>query len=232
MMPILRPPVLCLVTDQGACRGRPLEEVVGLALSAGAGLVQLRAKELSARRLLEIGRELLPRVRSAGAHLVVNDRLDVALVLGADGVHLGAGSLSVEDVRRVAGEQMLVGVSVHSMSEALAASDAGASYLLLGTIFETPSHPGRPGAGTALVSEVARRVPVPIIAIGGIDAANAPSVMDSGASGVAVIRAVLSAPDVAAATRRLVDAIALRSLRSEERWRHRGTGNSNTQQGE
>ncbi|HZK66685.1 MAG TPA: thiamine phosphate synthase, partial [Chloroflexota bacterium] len=113
-MPILRPPILCLVTDHGACCGRPLEEVVGLALSAGVGLVQLRARELPARQLLEVGRGLLGLVRSAGAYLVVNDRLDVALALGADGVHLGTGSLPVNGVRRMVGNRMLVGASVHS----------------------------------------------------------------------------------------------------------------------
>lgn len=230
-MPILRPPILCLVTDHGACRGRPLEEVVRLALSAGVGLVQLRARELPARQLLEVGRGLLGLVRSAGAYLVVNDRLDVALALGADGVHLGTGSLPVNEVRRVVGNRMLVGASVHSLEEAVSAEATGADYLLLGTIFETPSHPGCPGAGVQLVSGVAERVAIPVIAIGGVNVGNAPEVMAAGAAGIAVIRAIQSAPDVAAATRVLVHAITGRSQQSEDRLHHRGTEDSETHQG-
>lgn len=213
----LNPPILCLVTDRTACLGRPLEQVAARAVEAGVGLVQLREKDLPARELLELGRSLLGPVRARGAALVVNDRLDVALALGADGVHLGGGSLPVDEARRVVGNRMLVGASVHSLAEAVRAEGDGADYLVLGTIFETRSHPGVRPAGPALVSKVAEAVRIPIVAIGGIVSGNAPSVMAAGASGVAVITAIQSAEDVELATRDLLQAIGGIALSSA--WR-------------
>lgn len=203
----LRPPILCLVTDRTACLGRPLETAVVDAVDAGVGLVQLREKDLSARELLELGRKLLGPVREGGAALVVNDRADVALALGADGVHLGANSLPVREVRRLLGDEALIGISAHSVEEVPRAEADGADYVILGTIFETRSHRGKQGAGLALVKEAASAVQIPVIAIGGITAANAGTVMAAGASGVAVITAIQSASDVGAATRALVEAI-------------------------
>jgi thiamine-phosphate pyrophosphorylase len=200
-------PILCLVTDCSACLGRPLDQVVAIAVGAGVSMVQLRDRNASARQLLELGRSLLPIVRRAGAVLVVNDRLDVASALGADGVQLGVGSLSVRDARRVAGG-MLLGVSVHSLEESVRAEMEGADYLVLGTIFETRSHPGKPPAGLPLVADVVASVGIPVVAIAGINPSNAASLMDAGASGVAVITTILSAEDVAEATRALLAAIS------------------------
>lgn len=171
-------------------------------------MVQLREKDLSARELFQLGRRLLGPVREAGAALVVNDRVDVAMALGADGAHLGGGSLSVREARQLLGGEKLVGVSVHSQEEALRAEGEGADYLVLGTVFETRSHPGLKPGGLDLVSRVTAAVRVPVVAIGGINHRNAPSVMEAGARGVAVITAILSAPDVAGATRELLQAIA------------------------
>ncbi len=199
--------MLCLVTDRTACLGRPLEGVVLEAVRAGAGLVQLREKDLSARALLDLGRRLLEPVRAAGGRLVVNDRVDVAMALGADGVHLGAGSLPVREARRLTGAGVLIGASAHSREEAVAAEAEGADYVVLGTIFETRSHPGVRGAGPGFVREVAASVGIPVIAIGGITAANASRVMEAGASGVAVITAIQSAGDVGSATRALLEAM-------------------------
>lgn len=209
-------PILCLVTDRSACHGRPLEPVVTMAVEAGVNLVQLREKDLPARELVDLGRRLAATVRRQGASLVVNDRVDVAMVLEADGVHLGWNGLPVPDVRRLIGPEMTIGVSVHSLEEAVRAEDEGADYVALGTIFETASHPGRAGAGTDLVAKVASSVRIPVIAIGGITAGNARSVMDAGASGVAVIRAIQSADDVAAATRALLRAMTGTEPRSHE----------------
>lgn len=204
----IHPPILCLVTDRTACLGRPLEQVAADAVEAGVSLVQLREKDLSARQLLELGRSLRGAVRVRGGSLVVNDRVDVALAIEAEGVHLGGGSLPVREVRRLVGDRMLVGASVHSLEEALRAEGEGADYLLLGTIFETRSHPGLRPAGLELVSRVARAVTIPVVAIGGIKADNAAAVIGAGAQGVAVLTAIQSAVDVAAATRGLVAAIA------------------------
>jgi len=203
----LQAPILCLVTDRTACRSRSLEESIAQAVGAGVRLVQLREKDLSARELLQLGGSLLGPVRKGGAALVVNDRVDVALALGADGVHLGGGSLPVGATRRLVGSQMLVGVSAHSLEDAIRAEQEGANYVMLGTIFESRSHPGLKPAGLGLVSRVAGAVRIPVVAIGGINEMNAPSVVSAGAQGVAVISAILSAVDVAAATRGLLGAI-------------------------
>lgn len=204
----LQPPILCLVTDRAACLGRPLEKVVVGAVAAGARLVQLREKDLPARELLQLGARLLGPVRAGGAALVVNDRVDVALALGADGVHLGGGSLPVRAARRLVGDRALVGASVHSLEEAVRAEEEGADYLLLGTIFETRSHPGVKPAGTALIARVVAAVRVPVIAIGGINPRNAAAVMEAGAAGAAVISAIQSAEDVEGATRALLTAMS------------------------
>lgn len=200
-------PVVSLVTDRHSCLGRTLEGVVVEAVAAGVRLVQLREKDLSPRELLELGRRLIGPVRQGGALLVVNDRVDVALALGADGVQLGTMSLPVEVVRRLVGPRLLVGASVHSVGEAIAAERAGADYLQLGTIFATASHPGREPGGPALVAEVVGAVKIPVVAIGGIDADNAGQLMEVGASGVAVIRAIQSAPDAGMAARALREAV-------------------------
>jgi thiamine-phosphate pyrophosphorylase len=223
----LEPPILCLVTDQASCAGRPLESVVHQAVEAGVNLVQLRQKELPAGELLELGRRLMPGVRDRGVALVVNDRLDVAMALEADGVQLGGGCLPVGTVRRLVGGGMLVGASVHSREGAMRAEGEGADYLVLGTIFETASHPGRAPSGVELVAAVVSAVRVPVLAIGGINAANARSVMAAGAAGVAVIRAIQSAEDVAGATRELLRAMGAPGHGTTKARRHegdRGTG--------
>jgi thiamine-phosphate pyrophosphorylase len=200
-------PSLSLVTDRDSCLGRPREGVIGEAVGAGVKLVQLREKGLATRELFELGLRLIRPIHEAGALLMVNDRVDIALAIGADGVQLGGGSFPVIVARRLAGSGLLLGVSVHSVEEAVAAEREGADYLLLGTIFATASHPGRAPAGPVIVERVAGAVRIPVVAIGGIDAGNARQLMEIGASGVAVIRAIQSAPDVAAAARALREAV-------------------------
>src|SRR4051794_3258765 len=123
--------------------------------------------------------------------LIVNDRLDVALLAGADGVQLGEAGLPVAEARRVAPERFLLGRSVHSVDGAIRAAEDGAGYLLAGTIFPSRSHPGGGTHGTELIRAIRARTGLPLIAIGGINASNVADVMDAGADGVAVISAVL-----------------------------------------
>ena len=202
-----RSPILCLVTDRGACLDRPLEGGGAGGGQGGGEPGPAQAEGVARGELLELGRRVMARAHECGAALVVNDRLDVAMAMGADGVHLGGGSLPVGEVRRLVSGGMLVGASVHSLEEAVRAEGDGADYLVLGTIFETASHPGRAPAGLDLVARVTSAVRIPVIAIGGITAGNARSVMDAGASGVAVIRAIQSADDVAGAARSLLRAM-------------------------
>jgi thiamine-phosphate diphosphorylase len=169
---------------------------VAEAVAGGVDVVHLRDPSASAVELWHHGRRL-----AQVAPLVVNDRLDVALALGADGVQLSARSLPLQAARRVA-PGLGLGVSIHSPDEAV-----DADWLLVGTIYATGSHPDRAGAGPGLIAEVRLRTDRPIIAIGGITPANAAEVMRAGANGVAVMSAILAAPAPRDAARRLADEV-------------------------
>ncbi|HVU52411.1 MAG TPA: thiamine phosphate synthase [Polyangia bacterium] len=206
-----RVPRLILVTDRRATAGRPLVEVVRAALAAtpaearGAVAVQLREKDLEARALLELARALRDVTHDAGAALFVNDRVDVALAAGADGVHLGGRSLSPADVARVA-PRLAVAVSTHARGEVETAARAGARFAVFGPVWDTPSK--RPyGAPVGLDAlRDATAAGLPLVALGGVTPENAASCAAAGAAGVACIRAVLAAPDPGAALVRLLAA--------------------------
>ena len=182
--------------------------VLAQALKAGRSAVQLRERDLGGKELLELAEDLRRIMVSHSAQFIVNDRLDVALSLEGAGVHLRSNSLPVSVARRVLGPHRLLGASVHSVNEAVEAEAAGADYIILGPVFETPSkHMYGPPLGLAKVEEAARAVRVPIVAIGGLTTARARDARRAGAFGVAVITAVLGAEDVEAATRALLDAV-------------------------
>ncbi len=192
---------LYLVTDRTATGGRPLAAVVEACLGAGLGAVQLREKDLPAGELYRLAEELRRLTARHGARLLVNDRLDVALAVGADGVHLPGAGLPPEAARRILGPAGLVAVSTHRLDEARAAARGGADFVVFGPVYETPSkRPYGPPQGLEALAEVARGVPIPVFAIGGISADRVAEVRRAGAEGVAVIRALLAAPDPAAAT--------------------------------
>ena len=197
-----------MVTDREVCGDvEALVERVAAAVRGGANMVQLRDKEASGRELLEMGLQLRNTIEGR-ALLFVNERVDVALACGADGVQLGEEALPVSAARRVAGEKLLIGRSVHSVEGAVEAEREGADLLVVGTIFATASHPGARPAGVSLLREVASRVRIPFIGIGGIDASNAAQVVGAGAVGVAVIRSVLAASDPEEAARNLRQALS------------------------
>lgn len=170
---------------------------VRAALAAGVDWIQIREKDLSSRVLLALVRDVIGAARSAAASrakVIVNDRLDVALGAGADGLHLGHASVPASDVIRWcrsgnAPKEFLVGVACHSVQEALEAEAAGASYLFFGPVFDTPSKRtfGAP-QGAARLAEVCAAVRLPVIAIGGVSAGNAAGCLRAGAAGVAAIR--------------------------------------------
>lgn len=203
-----RGPLLCLVTDE---RHPALVDIARQALEAGIDLLQLRGPGLSAARLYELATILEPLARQHGARLLINDRLDVALAVGADGVQLGRRSLPLTAARALlerCGQSLLLGASVHSLAEAEEAVAAGADYLLAGTIFPSPSHPGERGAGPALLQQLRARWPrLPLLAIGGLSAANAAQVIAAGADGIAVISAIYGAASVAQAVEALRQAL-------------------------
>jgi len=208
MKPPMPIPCLCLVTDRRLCHSDPqeLEERVTRAVKGGVNLVQLREKDLSGGQLLELA-ERLRKVTRGLALLFINERVDVAVACGADGVQLGEEGMPVEAARKVAGESLLISRSVHSQEGALTAEAQGADFLVVGTIFPTGSHPGAEAAGPQLLSSIAGRTSIPFAGIGGINTANVSQVISAGASGAAVISAILAAEDPELAARELRMAI-------------------------
>jgi thiamine-phosphate pyrophosphorylase len=200
---------LVVLTDAALAAPRDLLRVVEAALGAGAPAIQLRDKTLGARELMELGTALRRLTRDAGALFIVNDRVDVALAVGADGVHLGPDDLPVAEVRRFVPEGFLIGYSTDDPGRALEAVREGADYLGCGTVWSTRS---KEDAGSAIgpdgLARVARAVPVPVVGIGGITPERAPLLRDTGAAGVAVIGAVMAAADPAAAVRALLEGFA------------------------
>jgi thiamine-phosphate pyrophosphorylase len=200
---------LCLVTDRTQTRGRDLVAIVGECLAAGLPAVQVREKDLDAADLALVCRRLVAGTRDAGAMLVVNDRVDVALAVGADAVQRTHASLPVDDIRAVAGRRLRIGASVHSLEDAVDAELKGADWVTFGPVYDTPSkRPYGLPQGLERLATVARGLRIPVIAIGGITPARVKEVRAAGARGVAAISFILAADSPAAATRELLDALA------------------------
>jgi thiamine-phosphate pyrophosphorylase len=196
---------LYLVTDRHRTAGRPLLDVVEAALQGGVDAVQLREKDLSAGALFELASHLRELTRRYEVRLLINDRIDVALAVGADGVHLPVDSFAFADARRLLGADALIAASTHSVQQARAAAAGGADFVVFGPVFETPSkRPFGPPVGLDALAQVTQTVTQPVLAIGGVTAACVVSVRQRGAHGVAVVSAILEAADprVAAAALR------------------------------
>jgi len=199
-----------VVTDRQQTAGRSLEEVIASAARGGAGMVQLREKDLSARELLALGGRLQQVLASYDIPLLINDRLDVAQALDAAGVHLAGHSLPAALARRVLGPYKLIGVSTHSLEQAQDARDGGADFIVFGPVFTTPSKVAYgPPQGLQQLATIVQSIDLPVIAIGGINVTNLPSVLQEGAYGVVMIRAVLEAAEPEAATRQLRDLLPI-----------------------
>ncbi len=193
-----------MITDRTQTLDRSLEEVIDASLHGGARAFQLREKDLEGRELTALAERLLRLIRPAGGRLLINDRIDVTLAVGAAGAHLSRRGFPPAVARRLLGPARLLGVSCHSVAEAEEAQDGGADFILLGPIFFTPSKASYgPPLGLELFRQVRPRIRLPLFAIGGINAANREEVLAAGADGVAVISAVMTAPDVSAAVKAL-----------------------------
>jgi len=201
-------PRLHLVTDDDTALAPGFHERAAGALAAGGPQVALHLRVPTAGGLLlhDLAMTLREICDRFASMLVVNDRADVALAARADAVQLGARGIPVDAVRAWIGDRLMVGASVHGPAPAAEAAAAGADFLVLGTLFETASHPGRRGRGVDLVREI-RELETPMIGIGGITPARARAVQDAGAHGVAVLRGVWSDNDPAAAVARYLDAM-------------------------
>ena len=209
------PPVLCLVTDRTRLGGRdpddaePLVALIGAAAEAGVDLVQIREHGLADRVLGDLAARAVERTRGTRTRVVVNDRVDVALAHGAAGVHLRSDSFSAARVRAGTPPNWIVGRSIHGLDEgARVTAAAGLDYVLLGTVFESASKPGRRPIGTGVLRDAAKTLPVPVLAIGGITLERVPEIAASGAAGLAAI-GLFAAPggDAPTGLRRLVDEI-------------------------
>lgn len=200
---------LTLVSDRSQTRGRELTAIVEECLAAGLPAVQAREKDLSALELAALCRRLRRLTREHGARLIVNDRVDVALAVGADGVQRTHASLPVDDIRAVAGTRLPIGASAHSLEDAVDAEVRGADWITFGPVYDTPSK-RRWGApqGLERLRKVAAAVRIPVIAIGGITPERVAAVRAAGAAGVAAIAAILDTDSPGAATKRFLEALA------------------------
>ena len=193
-----------LITDDKRSRDRDVVEVVQAALSGGVRCVQFRPWKPSDGEFLKKARKLRSVTRQAGALLIINDRIDIASLCQADGVHLGAGDIPIPDARRLLGDFGLIGYSAHSMDEAAKAAGDGADYVTLSPVFDTTStsFPRTP-IGPFEVLEADCAVHVPVFALGGIDHGNVSQLLDIGVERVAVVSCITRAEDVEAAARSL-----------------------------
>ena len=196
---------LYLVTDRRETRGRDLLAVVEQALDGGVRAIQLREKDLGGKELFSLAGKIKALCARYSARLFINDRVDVALAVDADGVQLGSGSMPIDTARRLVGEKKLIGASTHSMKEALAAETDGADFILFGPIYFTPSKAayGNP-LGLERLQEAVEKISVPVYAIGGIKPENVPAVKKTGARGAALISAVMGAGEPTAASREIL----------------------------
>lgn len=194
---------LYVIVDGQALKGKDPVRVAEAAIRGGADCIQWRDKSACDREALEVARRLRELTRRVKALFIVNDRLDVAMAAGADGVHLGHEDLPVPAARALLGEPILIGRSTHSLQEALDAQRQGADYIGVGPVFSTPTKPDYRAVGLGLLGEVRTRLSIPWVAIGGIDLENLPLILSAGAPGVAVVRAVAAASDPEQAARSL-----------------------------
>jgi thiamine-phosphate pyrophosphorylase len=181
-------------------------DVAQEAILGGAAVIQLRDKDMSSKEMYKVGVKLKALTKKAGVTFIINDRLDIALAVKADGVHLGQNDLPVSVVRRIVGKNMIIGTSASNLREACLGEKAGADYIGLGPIFSTPSKDdASEPIGLEVIKEVKKAVSIPVIAIGGISQENAKEVLAAGADNIAVISAVAWAKNMRAATNSLLE---------------------------
>lgn len=205
----LRAAGVYLVTEEALSRGRTSEEIAVAALDAGVRIVQVREKEGTARRALEIALALRALTRDRRALLVVNDRLDLALAAGADGVHLGQEDLPVATARAILGPDALIGLSITDPEQLDGPDVREADYLGVGAVFPTGSKSDARYTGLELLAAARAAVDLPIVAIGGITVENAAAAVRAGADVLAVISAITAAPDPGSAARRLLEVVQI-----------------------
>jgi thiamine-phosphate pyrophosphorylase len=199
---------LCFIADAEASAGKGMLNLIAEAVAGGATLVQLRAKTWRSRDLFEAGLEARRLLKARHIPLIINDRADIALAVGSDGVHLGQEDLPAREARRILGKGKIIGVSASTVAEALSAEEGGADYIGAGPVFSTSSKGNLPPfVGIKGIRKIRAAVKIPVLAIGGITAANAGRVISAGADGVAVISAIARSSDPRRAASELIETI-------------------------
>lgn len=195
---------LYLVTDRNLSCGRSVVEIVKAAVRGGATVVQLREKECSTREYITLSKQILEFVKPLGVPLIINDRVDVALASGADGVHIGQNDMPYEEARRLMGKDAIVGLTVETVEEAISVENLDVDYLGVSAIFATPTKPDTKNEwGIEGLKTLRQKSKHKLVAIGGINPSNAEAVARAGADGLAVVSAICSAPDPEAVSRQL-----------------------------
>ncbi len=195
---------LYVVTDEKLIPGLTHKKIAEKAVAGGADVIQLRDKEMTGRELFITACEIRDITRTAGALFIVNDRIDIAIASGADGVHLGQDDLPLYNARQLTPDDFIIGISVGSVTEAFDAEAGGADYVAVSPVFGTGTKPDAgPGHGTPLITAIKQNISIPVIGIGGIQKENVSEVLVSGADGVAVISAVICSDDIVKAAQDL-----------------------------
>ena len=214
---------LYLITDEKIGKGRSHLHMAEAAIHGGADVIQLRDKTASSRELYLSACQIRELTREHNIPFIINDRLDIALAVQADGVHLGQEDLPLRVARKILGKDFILGTSAASLQEAIQAEADGADYLGVGPVYEargTKADAGEP-LGLSLISRIRQHCRIPVIAIGGINPENVSDVLKAGANGVAVISAIVSAPDIREATRNFKRALSTAASKNEnERYHH------------
>ena len=201
---MLNLPPIYPILDPDQTKGRPADLVLRHLLEGGAKVIQLRVKSMPPRDFLALAHAARVQTRAAGCHLIVNDRIDIALACDADGVHLGQDDLSLAAGKKLMGRR-LVGISTHDVSQAKEAADKGADYIGFGPMFGTATKDtGLAARGVTMLEQVRAAVQIPIVAIGGINEQNVRQVWQAGANSAAIISDILSANDIGAKLARLL----------------------------
>ena len=200
---------LYLVTDRGLSRGRSTLEIVEAAVRGGVTCVQLREKACSTLEFIEEAMAIKHRLKEMNVPLIINDRLDVAQAVGADGVHLGQTDMPLDTARNIVGTSMVIGISAESLEDAVTAEKGGADYLGVSPIYATPTKTDTaPPLGLEGLRAIRQAVDIPLVGIGGLNTENSAAVIQNGADGVAVVSAIVSAEDPEQAAGQLSRTIA------------------------
>ena len=199
---------LYLVTDRGLARGRTTLEIVTAAVRGGVTVVQLREKDCSTREFIEQALSIKEFLKTRDVPLIINDRLDVAQAVEADGVHLGQTDMPLAVAKRILGDSMIIGISAESLQDALEAEKGGADYLGVSPIYATPTKTDTaPPLGLEGLRKIHEAVRLPLVGIGGLNKDNSADVIRNGASGVAVVSAIVAADDPETAARELINVV-------------------------